>query len=141
MKPLVLVGLILAALAVGCSDDGDSPTSPSNNNNNNTTDTVSFSSDISPILSSRGCLGSGCHGTPGGSGGLTMGSGSYAAVINASGDNGDIIVPGNANTSNLYLKVTASPPFGSRMPLSGTPLTDDQINSIRDWINQGALDN
>ncbi len=53
-----------------------------------------------------------------------------------------LVVPGDSSASLLYLKVSASaPPVGSRMPLNRSALTQTQINLIRDWIDQGALDN
>lgn len=110
-------------------------------------DEISFTGDIRPILLNAGisgCAASNCHGAPASTptnGGLNMGSISYSDIINASGDHGPIIVPNNANNSNLYLKVTLSPPFGGRMPLNQSPLTSQQINNIRDWINQGAGNN
>lgn len=102
-------------------------------------DGVSYVADVRPIITNNGCLGSSCHG--GAAGGLNMGSATYAQVRNGSGDHGAIIAPGNAANSNLYLKLTATPPFGSRMPLGFPALSTTEINKIRDWIDQGALDN
>jgi hypothetical protein len=110
-------------------------------------DEISFSGDIRPIILNAGisgCTASNCHGAPASTptnGNLNMGSASYSSMINASGDNGPIIVPGDANSSNFYLKVTSSPPFGGRMPLNQGALSTQEINEIRDWINQGAGDN
>jgi hypothetical protein len=110
-------------------------------------DEISFAGDIRPILLNSGisgCEASNCHGaapsTPA-NGNLSFGGASYSTMINASGDHGPIIVPGDANSSNLYLKVTSSPPFGGRMPLNQGALSTQEINNIRDWINQGAGDN
>lgn len=101
---------------------------------------VSFASDVQPIISGR-CAISGCHGSGASSGGFSFGSASYSNVRNASGAHGALITMGNAATSNLYLKTTTNVPFGSRMPLSGSFLSITQQEKIRDWINQGALDN
>lgn len=43
---------------------------------------------------------------------------------------------GNANGSPLYQEVSGSNPT---MPKGGAPLTGTQVNTIRDWINNGAL--
>ncbi len=47
--------------------------------------------------------------------------------------------PGHPENSFLLTKITG-PPLGegSRMPLTGTPLSTDQIQLIRNWILQGA---
>ncbi len=53
-----------------------------------------------------------------------------------------LVVPGDSQASLLFLKVSSdSPPVGNRMPLGGSLLADDEIAIIRDWIDQGALDN
>ncbi|NOS99539.1 MAG: hypothetical protein HOP29_02810 [Phycisphaerales bacterium] len=53
-----------------------------------------------------------------------------------------LIVPGDAEASLIYQKVSSdSPPVGMRMPSLGAPLTSDELALLRDWINQGALDN
>lgn len=102
---------------------------------------VSYASDVQPILS-LWCAVSGCHGNGSSSGGFSMGAGApYSTVRNAVGLNGAIIVAGDASSSNLYLKTTPTPPFGSRMPSGGPFLTTDQQNLIRYWIDQGANDN
>ncbi|RME20983.1 MAG: hypothetical protein D6800_12600, partial [Candidatus Zixiibacteriota bacterium] len=102
--------------------------------------TVSFATDIQPILQSR-CAVSFCHGSGFTSGGMTMGGATYNEIISASGFHGPIVVGGDASQSNLYLKTTSTPPFGARMPFGGPFLTTEQQNLIRDWINEGAQDN
>jgi mono/diheme cytochrome c family protein len=59
-----------------------------------------------------------------------------AAGVGCSGM-GTRVVAGNAGSSILYQKVTA-PTCGSQMPLNGTPLTPDQADEIKAWINAGA---
>jgi len=102
--------------------------------------TVSFAADIQPILQSR-CAVSFCHGNGFTSGGMTMGTATYNDIIAASGFHGPIVVSGDATQSNMYLKTTPTPPFGSRMPFGGPFLTTEQQDLIRDWINDGAQDN
>ena len=141
MKQVLTLLFILSLLIVGCSDSGDAPTSPNTGSGGTTVDSVSFDLDIFPLIASHNCLNSGCHGTGSSSGGMTLGSGTYTNIINASGDHGPIIVPGNANSSNMYLKLSPTPPFGSRMPLTGSPFTSTQLDLLKRWIDQGALDN
>jgi hypothetical protein len=43
--------------------------------------------------------------------------------------------PGHPENSFLLVKLEGPPPDqGSRMPLTGAPLTDAEIQRIRDWI-------
>jgi hypothetical protein len=149
MKRLLRSGaFLLIATAVafaGCSDSGDSsPTSSSGGSGtqpDSTADTIpSFAQDIRPIILAKGCLGSSCHGTAMQSG-LSLGAGNYTDVSTASGNNGAFVIPGNASQSNFYLKTSPSPPFGSRMPLTGNYLSADELEMVRRWIDQGAQDN
>jgi hypothetical protein len=58
------------------------------------------------------------------------------------GSGEDIIVPGDPCVSILYLKLGYSPPFGSRMPLSGPPFwSNEERGLLHDWIAEGAHDN
>lgn len=104
-------------------------------------DASSWSGLVRPVLQVN-CAKAGCHGTGGMSGGWSMGNADYATLIAAVGTNGQVIQAGNAAASNLYLKTTSNPPFGSRMPADGPPfLSLEDQEKIKDWIDQGALDN
>jgi mono/diheme cytochrome c family protein len=53
-----------------------------------------------------------------------------------------IVVDGQPCASVLYQKITATPPFGRRMPYNGPPyLSDADIQLVHDWIAEGASDN
>ncbi len=53
-----------------------------------------------------------------------------------------LIEPFDAANSLLFLKLSENaPPVGSTMPLFGEPLSSDELGLIRDWIDQGAMDN
>lgn len=104
---------------------------------------VSFATDVRPILQSR-CATSGCHGGGSSEGNLALVNASYSQVRNAVGAHGAIIVgnPPNSSLSSLYRSLTSSPPSGiPRMPQTGGFFSTTQQNLIRDWIDQGALDN
>ncbi|MCH7690562.1 MAG: hypothetical protein IIA17_05905 [candidate division Zixibacteria bacterium] len=138
---LLSIGLLLV-ISYGCSDSG-SPTDGGGNGGGNggTTDTVSFANDVRPILLAS-CAIAACHGSAPIQGGLNMGTASWSAIRAASGTNGGLaVVAGNASSSTLYTKTTLNPPFLSRMPFGRTPLSTAQQIAIRDWIDQGALDN
>jgi hypothetical protein len=68
----------------------------------------------------------------------------YAAIVGPSsvsakcGAGRKLVVPGDPSTSLFYLKLTASPPCGDRMPQGGSPLTDVQLEMVRSWIAAGA---
>ncbi len=48
--------------------------------------------------------------------------------------------PGNANNSFLLIKVAGTPPvgFGVQMPSFQPPLSETEVETIRNWINGGA---
>ena len=130
---IAIAALSFIIIALGCADYGDPPT--------NSSGTVSFAADIQDTLAVQ-CAKSGCHGIDSSQGGFTMGNVTWSEIRNGSGNHGLVVIPGNASASNLFLKTTASPPFGTRMPNDGPPYLSIQAQTaIRDWINQGALDN
>jgi hypothetical protein len=101
--------------------------------------TVSFGADVQPLFNNS-CVG--CHG---GSGGLSLASGqSYTNLVNAQAQAGCTtqkrVQPGDATVSVLYKRISGSD-CGSRMPKNLAPLASSDIAKIRDWINQGALNN
>ncbi len=51
----------------------------------------------------------------------------------------DRVTPNDSVNSFLMLKITGDPRAGQRMPLGRMALTDESIQLIRDWIDQGAL--
>lgn len=137
---ILSIGLLLV-LSYGCSDFGETPTGPGpNGGGGGNTDTVSFVNDVRPTLVSS-CALMNCHGSGITQSGLNMGGVSSSEIRNASGWNGPIVVAGDAGSSNLYLKTTFPPPFLSQMPFGGLPLSTQAQEAIRDWINQGALNN
>ncbi len=91
---------------------------------------VEFARDIAPILQKR-CVA--CHGPAVQSGALRLDAGVAAS---AGGKHGKPIVPGNAGASRLVRRITGRET--PRMPPTGDPLTDREINLIRGWIDQGA---
>ncbi|MGH1366215.1 MAG: hypothetical protein ACRBF0_21830 [Calditrichia bacterium] len=89
------------------------------------------------------CAISGCHGDqifPNLSANQSFGN-----IVNQAASSGLYIDPGDAEMSYLFLKVsrnTGDPAIsGNRMPRNGTPLTQAKLDSIRKWINDGAMNN
>ncbi len=91
---------------------------------------VSFAKDILPIFVDN-CFK--CHGGDKTEKGLILNS--YTSVM-AGSQNGAVIVAGSAADSMLFQLVS-----NGKMPKSGTKLTDQQLELIKNWINSGAQNN
>ncbi|MEM1295222.1 MAG: PSD1 and planctomycete cytochrome C domain-containing protein [Verrucomicrobiota bacterium] len=115
MKSSILtVTYALSAIAVGLAAE---------------TQTVDFSRDIRPILSSR-CFN--CHGPDGASrkAGLRLDHRDNAIELEA-------IVPGDPELSYLIERIITNDP-DDRMPPKGAPLSAEEIETFRAWIDTGA---
>lgn len=97
---------------------------------------ASFKEDVMPILHYR-CLG--CH-RSGGSGvaysGLNMET--YEGLMQGTRF-GPVVIPGNAMVSNLNVLVEGR--AGIRMPHNRKRLNPCEIQTLRNWVNQGAKNN
>ena len=125
------LGIVLVAgFFAGCADKGGNPVS---SNSPPPTANVSFMNQIVPFFMNYGC--DGCHG---GSGGLEV---QTVTQLLRGGFHGPAVVAGKADSSIIIRKLSASPPFGDRMPQGGPYLADSTIQILRTWINQGAKDN
>ncbi|HEY6343952.1 MAG TPA: PSD1 and planctomycete cytochrome C domain-containing protein [Bryobacteraceae bacterium] len=91
---------------------------------------VSFSKDIQPILE-QNCWN--CHGPSMQSSRLNL---STLEGALRGGARGSAIVPGQAEDSRLYRMIAGLDK--PAMPLGGNKLTDAQIATIKNWIDQGA---
>src|SRR5262245_39206100 len=92
---------------------------------------VDFDRDIRPILERR-CIS--CHGSKSRKAGLRL---DLRADALAGGDSGPAWVAGKSEESLVVEKVSATDP-AERMPPEGDPLTPDEIQALRGWIDQGA---
>ena len=92
--------------------------------------TVSFARDILPLLESN-CLS--CHG-----GGLQLAKLDLRTRESAlaGGAHGPAIVPGDADGSRLFRRISGAE--GPAMPMDGDRITAAQIASVKAWIDQGA---
>ena len=131
---ITLCVLVIAATCIGCRDFG----SPVMGVDDDTPALVSFTDDVLPIFVTR-CAKSGCH--VGATPVVGLGLDSFAALeARNMTTNRRIYVPGQAIKSLLVYRIEGT--LGIRMPLDGPPfLPDEQIQLIRDWIDEGALDN
>ncbi len=87
---------------------------------------VNFARDIQPIFAAS-CAG--CHGEKKQAAGLRLDSKAIALS--------KVIKPGNSAASELYRRV-AGLGDQARMPMGGKPLSANQVELIKTWIEQGA---
>ncbi len=107
---------------------------------------LTFVADIQPILNER-CIN--CH-APGGFAQMVgipwdfREDTAFDDLVNRiSSQDADftLVVPGDPDSSLMFLKVSSeSPPVGEMMPLGGPPLTDSEVQLIRAWVEQGAVE-
>ncbi len=95
-------------------------------------DPIDFVKDIKPILE-QNCIK--CHGPDKQKGRLRFDSKEAALK---GGSDGEVIIPGDAQKSEVYRRITLPPGSDDIMPSKGEPLTKAQTDRIRNWINAGA---
>ncbi|MEP2445737.1 MAG: T9SS type A sorting domain-containing protein [Balneola sp.] len=95
---------------------------------------IDYGNDIQPIFTSN-C--NSCHSA----GQNSFNSSSYSAVMASTSPSSTYdskhVIPNNAQGSPLVDKIEESPEFGDRMPQGGQ-LSTDEIDKIKQWINEGA---
>lgn len=92
----------------------------------------SFSADISPVLTNR-CAIPGCH-VAGGPHDVDLRT---YDTLQAGAEDGAIIIAGNARESEIVEQIVQ----GRMPPPPSEPLEAAEIQSIIDWINEGAENN
>ncbi len=134
---LLLASISLSACsdhgAIVKDDNGGGPPPPD--------PTVFFTTDVQPILL-RSCAFNSCHGDVNPQHDLKVTS--YDDILKVSPLHGRIIVPGEAGVSALYISI--SPRYRElgldfRMPRFSDTLTSAEQETIRTWIDEGALNN
>jgi hypothetical protein len=93
---------------------------------------VDFADDVLPILATH-CFR--CHGGVREKAGLNLADPERVRSVLASGH--AAVVPGDPARSELLARITTSDP-DERMPSDGSPLSPQEIDTIRRWIGQGA---
>ncbi|MBZ0172607.1 MAG: hypothetical protein K8E66_09535 [Phycisphaerales bacterium] len=91
-----------------------------------------FLANVKPVLTDR-CMG--CHRDGRSEAGLVLTS-MRGILIGA--EHGPVLTPGNPRTSPIYTAASGLHPTSS-MPKSGGRLTPEQVESIRIWIEHGAV--
>jgi hypothetical protein len=89
-----------------------------------------FAKEVRPILAAR-CYG--CHGPDVQQNGLRLDS--LAGILKGS-EYGKVVVPGHSGNSRIVRRLLAQE--RPQMPYGGPPLSNDQIATIRRWIDAGA---
>ncbi len=128
----------LAALVAlcGCAGSGPPPT-----------DSSDWFATIQRTIFDRQCLDAGCHNSQSQAGGMNLSAGaSYNSLVNVPAENAAAhglgmtrVAPNDPDLSFLLIKITnPGPGQGSRMPQSKDPLSENDIESIRQWILAGA---
>lgn len=104
----------------------------------------SFEDDIQPIFTAR-CATASCHNLATQQLGLNLQEGyAYDEIVGLTSPTSlgfAYIQPLDADNSWLVRKIRADPAprfNGPQMPLGRTPLTDNQIATIVNWVNAGA---
>lgn len=108
---------------------------------------VSFSADVQPVLAAN-CVG--CHsGYAEGETSTGLNVTDYASLMHGT-RLGQVVEPGSAASSTLYLVVSGESAPEIQMPPHheeslaegrGAPLEKDEVQLIKDWIDQGAKNN
>jgi len=135
-------GVILLAMLFAACSKTSNPTSPSSGN-------VSFSSQVQPILTNN-CALSGCHAgqitTPIAINEILLSGQAYNNIVNVKSQEMPQyyrVKPFSSDSSYLYMKITGDPRIGTtaRMPYGKGPLSSSDIQTIKNWIDQGAQNN
>lgn len=149
----LLTVVALVCFVAGCGDDGhttgngmDDHNSNDETNGDNGDEWDSDYVEVADVVQNTCALG-GCHGeTTGENTELDFGADGDDLSLETirdvfetyEADSGrDFVVPGDAEESEFYVVVASDDPV-ERMPQGGDGLPDDQVDLIRDWIDDGA---
>jgi len=148
MRTAVLLALAVPLLCA-CPGDGTgldengNPIGPPGSE-----DGITLSGDVQPILTSN-CAVANCHAAPDPVLGMNLSAGlSYASIVDVPSQEAPAlrrVRPSKPDSSYLVHKIQGTQGdvggFGGQMPLGRTPLSADEIATIRAWIAAGAIDN
>lgn len=144
--------LILGTMACGPEEENGSGTNGDGDGDGGSGDQSQQEDDWNPQfieiaeITHATCAIPACHGEPSGNTGLEFGGNGEAVELstiqalfeNHTSENGrDLVVPGDADSSDLYLVLVSDDP-DEFMPRGLNPLSDAQIALVRGWIDDGA---
>ncbi len=131
--------VVMATLWMGCAKDEGPVFLPTPATPGEPIDTAYFAAEVLPIFEQKCWV---CHPPMGG---MDLGEAeAYANLVNVTSTSyapALRIVPGDPTASVLWQKVTGSGEFGLTMPPNGTTLSFEELQTILDWIEQGAQEN
>ena len=136
---MIRTGLAAALLlsAFACGGDGvlEGPDGPG---------TAPTLTELQASVFTPNCAIPGCHAGPTPEQGMDLSDGqTFAHTVNV-----DVVelsgyvrvLPGNSADSYLYMKITADPRIvGGQMPFGGPPLSAEQVEAVKAWIDAGAM--
>ena len=91
-----------------------------------------FETEVWPILEKH-CME--CHGDQQAYSNLRLDS---PAAIRRGGELGEVLVPGDPETSEIYRRTALPPDDLDFMPVDNEPLNEEELERLRDWIVAGA---
>lgn len=143
MKKLGLKYFALVIFSIGltfCSDSIVESTPSIDEKTDPKIESATFTNIQEEILN-KSCAFSGCHAS--GSVNPNLSGNSYVNIVNKKSSTGmDYIKPNDPNNSYLLQKIIGANGInGSRMPLNSSPLSQDKIDILTEWINEGAKNN
>ncbi len=126
---IIILAFTAIALVTGCDKDKTPIPLSDNGGGNCDTNHIYFVNDVLPILSSN-CAKSGCHDAISHEEGInyTTHAGAYGTIK-----------PGDLGDSEMYESITSNDPDKIMPPPGNTPLTDEQMDILAQWIIQGGL--
>ena len=146
VRALAALIFVSVALVWGCADF-EATVDPTGGLPDVEVTNPSFANDIQPIFTKRCSMG-GCHSVASAQGQLVLVDGhAYDSLVNKPSSlvPGFVrVAPGDAANSWLVRMIGPDDDArfnNARMPLAGQPLTSNQIATIVNWIENGALRN
>lgn len=126
--PLAVLLLVTVSLAACDKEKVDQPQ----------TRKVTYTDDVAPIMQKHcaACHRDGQQGAK--ASGLLMDS--YESMMKGTSF-GPVIHPGSAMASSLYILISGQGKLTITMPHGGQPLSNEEIETIRTWIKNGAVEN
>jgi hypothetical protein len=150
MKSLLAVGLVALLLVMsGCKGGGGySETQTSGSTAKSGADpkqasAAMFKGDVQPIFTKK-CAHPSCHGVAKSAGMQLSAGAAYDNIVNVKSSEAPHfmrIKPSEPDSSYLVMKIEGKQQVGARMPLTGGPLADKDIQTIRSWVKAGAKNN
>jgi hypothetical protein len=98
---------------------------------------VSFNKHVEPLFHQT-CAAAGCHGGSQPAAKLNLEIDTWHSLIDYLPP---IVLVKNSNNSPLVMYIDGSNRRSPQMPLNSQPLTTNQINGVKKWIDEGAKNN